>query len=135
MRLTFALSAILATVLAWPGPAVAGMSAAEFDAYTRGQTFHYGTAGAEPYGAEEYLPGRRVRWSFLDGECQDGYWYADGPRICFVYDTEPEPQCWQFERGSEGLEARFDGDDGVTELYEMEKSRAPLTCPGPKIGV
>ena len=135
MRLTFALAALLATVFAWPVPAVAGMTAAEFDAYTRGKTFHYGTEGAEPYGAEEYLPGRRVRWSFLDGECQEGYWYADGPRICFVYESEPAPQCWRFERGSGGLEARFEGEDGVTELYEMHKSREPLMCPGPKVGV
>ncbi|MFU8883600.1 MAG: hypothetical protein ACNA7Q_14640, partial [Rhodobacterales bacterium] len=42
------------------------MSAEAFDSYTRGQTFTYG-AGAEPYGAEEYLDNRRVRWSFLDG--------------------------------------------------------------------
>jgi hypothetical protein len=37
-------------------PALAQMSAAEFDAYTRGQTFYYGAGGA-PYGGEEYLPG------------------------------------------------------------------------------
>ena len=125
----------LAVLLVGPAAALAEMSAAEFDAYTRGKTFHYGAEGAEPYGAEEYLPGRRVRWSFLDGECQDGYWYPDGARICFVYETEPEPQCWRFERGTGRLEARFDGNEGVTELYEMHRSREPLSCPGPKVGV
>src|SRR6056297_3315549 len=62
------ISVALAALLA--GPAFAEMSAEEFDAYTRGQTFYYGAEGEEPYGAEEYLPGQRVRWSFLDGECQ-----------------------------------------------------------------
>ena len=49
--------------------ASAQMGAEEFDALTRGQTFYYGVNGSEPYGAEEYLDNRRVRWSFLDGEC------------------------------------------------------------------
>jgi hypothetical protein len=117
----------LAALLAGPVPALAGMSAAEFDAYTRGKTFHYG--------AEEYLPGRRVRWSFLDGDCQEGYWYEDGPRICFVYETEPSPQCWRFERSDGRLTAQFEGGGNVTELYEMRQSREPLSCPGPKVGV
>ncbi len=128
---------LLALALSLGGPlaALAEMSAEEFDAYTRGHTFYYGAEGAEPYGAEEYLPGRRVRWSFLDGECQEGHWYADGPLICFVYETRPEPQCWRFERGGGRLVARFEGDTAVTELYEVRKSREPLMCLGPKIGV
>ncbi|MGR3323233.1 MAG: hypothetical protein ACU0DK_15030, partial [Pseudooceanicola sp.] len=84
------------------------MSAAEFDAYSRGKTFYYG-AGGEAYGVEEYLPDRRVRWSFLDGECKDGHWYeAAGGQICFVYeDTPDDPQCWTFFLEPEGLVARF----------------------------
>ena len=75
------------------------MSGAEFDAYTKGKTLYFGRGGA-PYGAEVYLDNRRLRWSFLDGECKDGYWYEEAPSsICFVYEDRPEPQCWSFENG------------------------------------
>lgn len=110
------------------------MSAAEFDAYTKGKTFTYGAAGA-PYGAEEYLDGRRVRWSFLDGKCQEGHWYEDAGMICFVYDEKPEPQCWRFERSGRGITALFQNDPNQTKLYEMQQSTEPLMCLGPEIGV
>ena len=69
----------------------------DFDAFTRGQTFYYGY-DFEAYGAEEYLDGRRVRWSFLDGECKNGYWYDTSDNlICFVYEVRSDaPQCWAF---------------------------------------
>ena len=122
--------------LAIPLPALAQslMSADEFDAYTRGKTFYYGAAGAA-YGAEEYLPDRRVRWSFLDGKCQEGYWYEEGTLICFVYENQPEPQCWSFTRSDAGLIARFENDPAQTELYEVEQSDEPLMCLGPDVGV
>ena len=47
------------------------MSAEAFDAYTRGKTFYYASQGA-PYGAEEYLSDRRVRWSFLTANARTG---------------------------------------------------------------
>jgi len=115
-------------------PTHAQMSAEDFDAYTRGHTFYYG-AGGEAYGGEEYLDNRRVRWSFLDGECQEGYWYEQDDLICFVYENRPDPQCWSFERTGSGLVARFSGDTAMSELYEVEKSSEPLMCLGPKIGV
>ncbi|MCA1336754.1 hypothetical protein [Pseudooceanicola marinus] len=111
------------------------MSAAEFDAYTQGRTFTYGSQGA-PYGAEEYLSNRRVRWSFLDGDCQEGQWYEENGLICFTYEQTPEPQCWSFAAGSGGgLTATFQGPGSQTELYEMQSSEEPLACPGPEIGV
>ncbi|EAQ23535.1 MULTISPECIES: hypothetical protein [unclassified Roseovarius] len=125
---------LLAALTGLAHPVAAQMSAAEFDAYTRGQTFYYG-AGGTPYGGEEYLSDRRVRWSFLDGECQDGRWYEDSGLICFVYDNRPDPQCWSFERTDRGLIARFSGDQSMSELYEVKRSDAPLMCLGPDIGV
>ncbi|MEO1138807.1 MAG: hypothetical protein AAFW87_05050 [Pseudomonadota bacterium] len=110
------------------------MSASEFDAYTKGKTFYYGAAGA-PYGAEEYLENRRVRWSFLDGNCQEGEWYEEGELICFVYENKPEPQCWSFQQSNQGLIAQFQNDPSQTLLYEVEKSDEPLMCLGPEIGV
>lgn len=114
--------------------AQAQMTAAEFDRYTRGQTFYYGSGGA-PYGGEEYLDNRRVRWSFLDGQCESGYWYEANGLICFLYDDRPDPQCWSFEQSDNGLVARFVGSESSTELYEVEKSSEPLMCLGPDIGV
>ena len=55
--------------LAFPALALAEtpLSAEDFAARVQGKVLTYGLAG-EPYGAEEYLPDRRVRWSFLDGD-------------------------------------------------------------------
>lgn len=126
--------ALAVLLCAAPLQAQSLMSAEEFDAYTRGKTFYYGSLGA-PYGAEEYLDDRRVRWSFLDGKCQEGVWYQEGALICFVYDNHPEPQCWSFERSADGLIARFENDPDQTELYEVEQSAEPLMCLGPDVGV
>lgn len=127
---------LVAACLIWLAPAAAQstMDAAEFDAYTRGKTFYFGANGAA-YGAEEYLEDRRVRWSFLDGKCQEGYWYEEDGLICFVYENRSEPQCWSFERTPEGLVARFRNDPAQTTLYEVEATNEPLMCLGPEIGV
>ena len=110
------------------------MTAEEFDSYTRGKTLYYGN-GDTPYGAEIYLPNRRVRWSFLDGECRNGEWYEDDGLICFIYEDRTDPQCWSFEQGSRGLIARFENDPAVTPLYEANESTEEMLCLGPKIGV
>ncbi|MBE0454614.1 hypothetical protein [Roseovarius autotrophicus] len=129
------ISLVLMATCGLAAPALGQMGAAEFDALTRGQTFYYGADGAAPYGAEEYLDNRRVRWSFLDGECIDGSWYEEAGRICFVYENRPEPQCWIFERLDGRLVARFDAETTLTDLYELRRSREPLWCQGPEIGV
>ena len=110
------------------------MGAQEFDDYTRGKTLFYGDRSG-PYGAEIYLPNRRVRWSFLDGQCMDGEWYEEDGLICFTYDEKPEPQCWSCERGPRGLIARFENDPVMTPLYEAVQNGEELLCLGPKIGV
>ncbi|MFD0859357.1 hypothetical protein [Roseovarius aquimarinus] len=127
------LAATLAALLA-PTLALAAMTAEEFDAYTKGKTFVYGSGGAA-YGIEQYLDNRQVRWAFVEGECQEGEWYEQDGMICFVYDTEPDPQCWTFEKGETGLIARFENDPDAVELYEVGQSDTPLQCPGPDVGV
>lgn len=109
------------------------MSAAEFDAYTTGKTLYFREDG-EAYGAERYLPDRKVEWSFLDGRCKMGAWYADGPNICFTYEDNPAPQCWIFEQSGSGLKAEFIGDGNATVLYEAETSDEPMYCMGPDVG-
>jgi hypothetical protein len=125
---------LLLSILAAPTLADGAMTATEFDAYTKGKTFSYGIDGA-PYGVEQYLDNRRVRWSFVEGTCQDGEWYEDDGLICFVYDIEPEPQCWSFRQGQNGLIAKFENDPTAIELYEVGRSPSPLICPGPDVGV
>lgn len=125
---------ILWAFCALPAAAQSLMTAEEFDNYTRGKTLYYGS-GETPYGAEIYLPNRRVRWSFLDGQCRDGEWYEADGLICFVYEDRTDPQCWSFEEGPSGLIARFENDPAVTPLYEANESTEEMLCLGPEIGV
>jgi hypothetical protein len=110
------------------------LTADAFDRYTRGKTLYYSGDGAR-YGAEEYLDRRRVRWTFLDGQCKEGSWYASGQDICFVYEDSSEPQCWQFFLRPNGLAATFSGDQSDTTLYEITGADEDMLCLGPKIGV
>ena len=106
----------------------------EFERMVTGKTYSYAN-GTSTYGAETYFDNRRVRWSFLDGECSDGEWYASGDQICFVYEDIPSPQCWQFYMRSGKLTARYEDDPSATELYVTKQQNEPLYCKGPDVGV
>ncbi|UZD89867.1 hypothetical protein [Cognatishimia activa] len=108
------------------------LSGPEFDAYTAGRTITYNANGQE-FGAETYLRRQRVRWSFLQGECQEGHWFERGDTICFVYEAVDGPQCWQFFMTQSGLRAEFTGDTG-TILFESPSDK-DLSCPGPDVGM
>lgn len=110
------------------------MSAAEFEAATVGRTLYYNSGGTA-YGAEQYLPGRRVIWAFLGDDCRRGEWYEADGFICFVYEDEPDPQCWTFFRAAGGLAARFRGDPLGLPLVAVEESPEPMQCLGPNLGV
>lgn len=110
------------------------MTGAEFEAYVTGKTLTYAQGGGV-FGTEQYLPGRKVRWAFTDDICQYGSWYEQDDLICFTYDVEPQPQCWQFWRDGAGLRARFEGDPAGTELSEVRQTDKPLSCHGPDVGV
>lgn len=109
------------------------LTGAEFDAYATGKTLTFAEDGL-PYGAEEYLPGKRVRWAFDQDTCKEGIWYEEDQNICFVYEDGFAPQCWQFFIETDKLKAVFQGESG-TELYEAWTSDGPLACMGPHIGV
>ena len=109
------------------------LTASEFEARITGKTLVFSSSGIA-YGAEEYLKHRRVRWSFLNGECHDGRWYPAGEQICFVYDEIPDPQCWSFYLRGDRLLARFENDPTDTELVETSRKGEPLLCLGPKVG-
>ena len=125
----------LACLTAAPLAAEVQLNAESFERYTTGRTLSFSFDGV-PFGIEQYLPGRRVLWAFLGNECQEGVWYEREGMICFIYDTNPDEQCWHFYRGEAGLRATFVGPDGPgTELYEVERSTKPLTCEAPGLGV
>jgi len=110
------------------------MTAAEFDAATVGRTLYYNSGGLA-YGAEQYLPGRRVVWAFLGDDCRKGEWYEEDGFICFVYEDTPEPQCWTFFAAQGGLTARFRDDPLGLPLVAVEESPEPMACLGPNLGV
>lgn len=129
VTLAFASLLVASTAQAQDAP----LTADEFEAYVTGRTLYYSSQGTA-YGAEQYLEGRRVIWSFLDGECQQGFWYEEGEQICFLYESDLAPQCWTFWKDGTGLAARFENDPSATELYEVGQSDKPLVCPGPDVG-
>lgn len=125
---------LLLAILAGPLNAAEPMSADAFDSYTLGKTLIYGQDGAA-YGTEEYLENRQVRWSFLDGQCKDGFWYEEAGHICFLYEDNTAPQCWTFTQGAAGLIAQFKNETDVIELYEADNTDKPMLCLGPEVGV
>jgi len=131
---THFLSVILFALTAAPLAAQTPMTGDEFEAYSQGKTLYFGFDG-DRYGAEEYLPDRHVRWSFLDGQCQNGEWYEDGQLICFVYEDDPDPKCWSFYKQGDRLRAQFEDDPTQTTLFEVEQTDKPMMCLGPDVGV
>ncbi len=110
------------------------LTADQFRAFTENTTVYFDRQG-EPYGAEQYLSRSRVIWTFLDGQCQSGVWFAEGDGICFLYDGQTAAQCWHFFEAETGKSARVIGDDPAFDLKVTGQDRAPLRCPGPEVGV
>jgi hypothetical protein len=129
LGLSLALASI-ATAL----PAQTPLTAEEFDAHVTGKTVTYRQLDYV-FGIEEYLPGRKVRWSVAPGECQYGSWYPQDRYICFVYEYDPTPHCWTFWKEGDALVALSDTGQPGEELYETGRSETPLACPGPDVGV
>lgn len=125
---------LLAGFLATPALAEAPLTAEAFEAHVTGHTLTYTQFGSV-YGVEEYLPGRKVRWSVAPDECQYGTWYPQDDYICFVYDYDPDPSCWTFWLREGRLVALSIADAPGAELQEAERSQSPLPCPGPDVGV
>jgi len=131
------LALVMAPAVCWcaaPPAAGAPLDVAEFERLTTGKTFFY-TRNGQSYGAEQYLPGRRVVWAFTGDDCLKGTWFPVGDSICFVYDGKPDPQCWRFAEGGGGLEARYAGDPSGLPLIARQSSPEPMACMGPDVGV
>ncbi|OYU40740.1 MAG: hypothetical protein CFE33_01200 [Pseudorhodobacter sp. PARRP1] len=138
-RLSLALIAVAAPLWAEEpaplAPPMTPMTGAAFEAYVTGKTLTYASGGVI-YGTEQYKPQRKVVWAFTEDECREGYWYEQGPQICFVYEDPNDPQCWLFFMGVAGMKAEFMGDGGSgADLSEVAQSAGPMACMGPQVGV
>jgi hypothetical protein len=123
------------TLLAAPVRAQEVLTADDFQALSEGRTLHF-TLGGLPFGSEQYFSDRRSLWRTPDGECEAGRWTPRGEAICFVYDANPDPQCWRFTRAGGQVRAHF-VEDGIPDPYPVLLDRiddAPLDCPGPRVG-
>lgn len=131
--------ALLILALLAPLPAGAAeriVSADEFAAMVEGRTLRFDRYG-EPFGAEQYFEDGRVIWAFEDGACQRGIWFenAEG-KICFVYDSEATPQCWDFiEVDGDAFHARAEGAEPEADLVARRFGDEDLDCPLPDLGV
>jgi hypothetical protein len=110
------------------------MSPAEFEAYSTGKTIDY-EDDFSVWGREEYLPGRRVRFSFSDDECRFGTWYDQGDQVCFVYDDDPGPKCWTYFTNGKNVTTVFEGDGPGGTVSTAIPTKEPLVCLGPEVGV
>lgn len=134
MRLAFALCiALVAPAAAFAQETFSGV---EFDARVSGKTLYFERAG-QPFGAEQYFPDQRVIWAFEDGQCQRGIWYEDAAGdICFLYEGNPEPICWDFFKlPGGGISARAKGGHPLNDLRAVREDDAPLQCELPDLGV
>ncbi|WGH79709.1 hypothetical protein [Jannaschia ovalis] len=132
MRLT----ALLILATATPALAERAVSAAEFAEMVTGRTLYFDRFG-QAFGAEQYFEDSRVIWAFESGQCQRGIWFENAAgQICFVYESEAVPQCWQFLQMPDGaFHARSVGADPAEDLVTRDVSRDPLDCPLPDLGV
>lgn len=119
---------------AWPALAEPSLTAEAFDALTQGRTMTWAEFG-QVYGVEQYLPGRRVRWTVLGDDCVTGHWYVEGSAICFLYEDRSDPACWDISAAGSGLEARLLGTPPETAPVRIEETDTPLACFGPEVGV
>ncbi len=125
---------LLSFAIAMPVQAETLLTSDQFQAFSENSTVYFDRQG-EPYGAEQYLPRKRVIWTFLDGQCQTGVWFSEGDGICFLYDGQTSAQCWHFLETDAGKSARVIGDDPANDLVVSGQDQTPLKCPGPAVGV
>jgi len=124
--------ALILTLFALPVMAETPLTGDAFEDLVEGKTLTFSN-GLAPYGVEYYAPNRRVIWSFVGGECVNGEWYEEvretGPTICFVYENESGPKCWEVFNINGQIRADFVGATSTTILFEAQESE-PLICGG-----
>ncbi len=122
------------TIAATAARAEGPLTAEAFEALTQGRTMTWAEFGSV-YGVEQYLSDRRVRWTVLGDDCKTGHWYGDGSAICFVYEDQPDPVCWEITEGDSGLSARHTSSSADRAPVLIEDTNTPMACFGPEVGV
>ena len=115
-----------------PALAEPTLTAEGFDALTLGRTMTWAEFGSV-YGVEQYLPGRKVRWTVLGDDCKTGHWYPQDDVICFVYDLSPGPYCWRFLKDGDQVLAEYAGDLAAGRI-SVTLSDTAIPC-DPGVGV
>ncbi len=109
------------------------LSPDEFQAYAEGKTLYFSQQG-KPYGAEQYLRGRKSIWQYGDGTCARGIWFPRKSEICFLYEGDTDEQCWHFLRKKTGYGARAIGREPAADLDVTWRNERPISCTGPDVG-
>lgn len=130
MRSLLALCLLASPALADPPP----LTAEDFDALTLGRTMTWSEFGSV-YGVEQYLPGRKVRWTIVGDDCKTGHWYPEGDAICFLYEDDLAPDCWKITPSGSALLARYTTSPPDTAPVVVTETTEPLACFGPEVGV
>ncbi|MCF6272033.1 MAG: hypothetical protein L3J37_02420 [Rhodobacteraceae bacterium] len=117
------------------------LNAEDFDTLSQGTTMYFSENGRF-YGAEQFLPDRRSVWRAEDGSCVNGKWYQLDRDICFLYDNEDSPHCWEITTSADGLTVTSTTENpsatpGVPPLVLKlsGQDRKPILCTGPRFGV
>jgi hypothetical protein len=118
---------------ATPALAEPPMTAEEFDSRTLGRTMTWAEFGSV-YGVEHYLPGRKVRWTVLGDDCKTGHWYQDGAAICFLYEDDIAPDCWEIATSGPDLVARYTTNPPEVDPVIVSETTEPFACFGPEVG-
>lgn len=124
---------VLFLALAAPAKAETVLTPADFEAFAQGSTVYFSRHG-KPYGAEQYLRNRKVIWAFADGTCEFGEWFPDGDRLCFQYEHQSSPLCWNYLQTDAGKVVRVVGDDPENDLLVAGQDREHLKCAAPNVG-
>jgi len=120
---------IILLCLSHPSFAETIISPDAFEKLSTGKTLHFSLDG-KPFGAEEFFEGRRSKWRFQDGTCEDGEWFAENDLICFNYEGGLETQCWHFLKTEDGYGARAEGAP-IDDILKLERiDEKPLLCSG-----
>lgn len=123
----------LALVVAAPMAAAQPMTPEEFETFATGRTLDYSGNGTI-LGSEAYLPDRRVRDADTGGPCRDGFWYPDGPAVCFVYEGSDQRHCWLYWREGGIIRAKPQNAGPDDAAQTVTPATTPLTC-APEVGV
>ncbi len=109
----------------------------EFEQIVTGKVMLHLSPGSDtPYGTEEYLPGRKVRWAFTADSCIDGTYYEENGYICFAYeDAAYSKECWLYFRDGADLTALPYDIPPDSPRYTLQTGSERLPCMGPDVGV